>query len=214
MAAPDPLLAIGSVFDLRRARRSGTCTAFRHAQLVLTAGHCVENLEAAEVEVEFIAVPGRRTVAEISRHPTADLALLRLAAAGGLDGVVPLTAVARVAESGPEFVGFGSADGAATVAEARERLFEGRIRRAFTDRADGHRHAELSVPVFDGYSGGPLVAATAPQALLGVITANRRGRFARRGNHGHGIALLAGELCEWIDEHAPELPRSQQPRAQ
>lgn len=203
MAERDPLLAIGSVFDRRGARRAGTCTAFRQPQHVLTAAHCVETLEPAEVEVGFIAAAGRHAAVEIVPHPTADLALVRLAASGDLHGVQPLTAVGRIDDWGREFAGLGSADGAATVDEARQRLLTGRIRGTFSDPADGHLYAELSVPALDGFSGGPLFAPGTPHPLLAVITANRRPRFARRRNPGRGIALLAGDLADWIDEHAP-----------
>jgi hypothetical protein len=206
MAGHDPLLAVGSVFDLRRARRSGTCTAYRRARLVLTAAHCVEELDASEVEVEFIAVPGRRPAVEIVRHPSADLALIRLADGSDLQAVEPALAIERLAQTGRKFVGLGSADGAASAEAARERLFTGRVRSTFTDQADGHLYAEMSVPALDGYSGGPLFAASAPHPLLALITANRRRRLARRGSLGHGIALLAAELAEWIDGHAAEQP--------
>jgi hypothetical protein len=204
MAERDPLRAIGSVFDLRRARRAGTCCAFRRPRYVLTAAHCVDELEPGEVEIEFLAAAGRHGTVEVVRHPTADLALLLLEDAALLSGVEPFTELGRVAGRGSRFAGFGSSEGAASLAEARERLFAGRFRRTLTDPDDGHLYADLSVPALDGFSGGPVFAPDPPHALLALITANRRRRLTLRGDAGHGIALLVGELSEWVDEQVPD----------
>ncbi len=209
----DPLRAAGSVFARRGEAPAfgGTCFAFRYANRLLTAGHCVDGLEAEDIAVEFLGDSERFTAVGVVRHPTADLALIRLAAGVRPPGVRPFAAHGRIGR-GEEFAGIGSVAGAAE-------LFAGRIRRVFDDREDGHRHAEMSVAARDGFSGGPLFAPAAPDAVVGVMTANRTTRLAlacasalgrlRSGSAprpaaGRGIALLVSDLAGWLDEHVPE----------
>jgi hypothetical protein len=219
------LRAVGSVLARRDGawRRAGSCFAVRERRHVLTAGHCVEGLLPADVEVSFVVSPERCTSVAIVRHPTADLALIRLGDGAARLPVEPFTGVGRVAEWGSEFVGFGSAVHDGSLAEAGERLFAGRVRRVFSDPADGHRYADMSVAAGDGFSGGPLFAPSPPYPVVGLITGNRQSRISllqRRisatlglerhtpdAPDGHGIALLVGELAEWIDAHLPSEPR-------
>jgi hypothetical protein len=211
----DPLRAVGSVF-VRRGNTStfgGTCFAFRHPDCVLTAGHCVEGLRREDVEVTFLGAERRSPAVDVVRHPTADLALLRLAGIGLSPGLEPFAALEH-SERGQAFAGCGS------IAGAGER-FEGRIRRVFADEDDGHRYAEMSVAARDGFSGGPLFSPVAPFAVVGLMTANRtsplalaRSRLLRRlrpevrsvQSPARGIALLLDDLLEWLDEHVPEQP--------
>ncbi|MDX6476277.1 MAG: Trypsin-like peptidase domain [Gaiellaceae bacterium] len=217
------LRAVGSVLARRDGawRRAGSCFAVRERRHVLTAGHCVEGLLPADVEVSFVVSPERCTSVAIVRHPSADLALIRLGDGAARLPVAPFTGVGRVAEWGSEFVGFGSAVHDGSLAEAGERLFAGRVRRVFSDPADGHRYADMSVGAGDGFSGGPLFAPSPPYPVVGLITGNRQSRISllqrritatlglerRHTPDGHGIALLVGELAEWIDAHLPSEPR-------
>jgi hypothetical protein len=209
----DPLRAVGSVF-VRRGDAStfaGTCFAFRHADRVLTAGHCVQGLEPDDVEVVFMGAARRFRAIGVVRHPTADLALLRLARDAPPPAAEPFAVRGR-SERGQAFAGFGS------VAGVCER-FEGRVRRVFVDEHDGHRHAEMSIAARDGFSGGPLFSPAAPFAVVGLMTENRttplalaRSRLVRRLRPGarsgqatgRGIALLLDDLSDWLDEHVPE----------
>jgi hypothetical protein len=207
----DPLRAVGSVF-VRRGDASafrGTCFAFRHANRVLTAGHCVEGLQPEVIEVAFPGAAGRSIAVGVVRHPTADLALLRLAGGGLSPDHEPFALHGR-GERGQAFAGCGS------VAGVCER-FDGRIRRVFADKDDCHRSAEMSVAARDGYSGGPLFSPAAPFAVMGLMTANRTTPLAiacsrllrrrRSDEHsglaaGRGIALLLDDVSAWLDEHA------------
>jgi hypothetical protein len=212
----DPLRAAGSVF-VRRGEApvfGGTCFAFRYADRLLTAGHCVEGLQPEDVAVSFLGGAERFTPVGVRRHPTADLALILLAPGVRPLGVEPFAAYASIAR-GDDFGGIGSIAGAGE-------LLGGRIRRVFADAEDGHRHAEMSVAARDGFSGGPLFARAAPGAVVGVMTANRKTRLALAGAGlrrrlrprapcgqaaGRGIALLVADVAEWLDEHVPEDPR-------
>jgi hypothetical protein len=210
----DPRRAAASVFVRRNGTFAfgGTCFAFRRANHVLTAGHCVEGLGPEDVEIAFPDAAQRATAADLVRHPTADLALVRLASGVPHEGVEPFAVHGRIAR-GERFAGFGS------VAGTREH-FAGRIRRVFSDEDDGHRYAEMSIAARDGFSGGPLFSPGPPFALVGVMTANRstplalalaRSRALQRlqpaARSGHGVALLVGDLSDWLDEHAPEQQR-------
>jgi hypothetical protein len=209
----DPLRAAGSVF-VRRGEApafGGTCFAFRRANRLLTAGHCVDGLRPEAVDVEFLGGAERFTAVGLVHHPTAELALIRLAADVRPRGVEPFAAHGGIAR-GEDFAGIGWVAG-------RCELFGGRIRRVVVDREDGHRHAEMSVAARNGFSGGPLFAPGAPHAVVAVMTANRTTRLALAGAGllgrlrpqsapgpaaGRGIALLASDLAGWLDEHVPE----------
>jgi S1-C subfamily serine protease len=207
VASGDPLRAVGSVFARRGDPTGfrGTCFAFRTAGHLLTAGHCVEGLHPEDVEIAFLGSPSLHAAAEVARHPTADLAIVRLAARREPVGVEPFAALAPIARR-QRFAGFGSVAGDfRTVATLGDGRIAGRLRRAFTDPEDGHRHAEMSVAARDGFSGGPLFLPAPPHAVIGLMAANRRHPLALGSarTEGRGIALLLDELSDWIDEHAP-----------
>lgn len=87
---------------------AGTCFAFRHSNVFLTAAHCVEGAEPGDLFVNPPRAPGgTREVVEVHRHPVADIALLKLADDVWLGGVEPFVDHGDAPGLGADFMAYG-----------------------------------------------------------------------------------------------------------
>jgi hypothetical protein len=151
----------------------GTCFAFSDRHTFLTAEHCVPEGTAVMVLQE----PGRiqRSALVIERNPAHDVALIRTAP---LDHEsAELQIVNRIPEDlidGGDFLTYGyPSDGGSGGSVGR--LLKGHFQRYFPyTNGRGHSYfaGEMSVATPSGHSGGPVVRASSPQSLEGIVTTN------------------------------------------
>src|SRR5438093_351475 len=160
----------------------GTCFAFRHRNVLLTAAHCVP--EGQDVFV-WMNTPERRTPtrADVCLHPSADLAVLRVPALDEDE-----TVANYVLNLGPaemrlygDFQSFGypvegPSDLRAVGQQPTARLFKGHFQRYFVHEShtDGLKYwaGEMSIPAPAGLSGGPVCWPGDPPQLCGLVTTN------------------------------------------
>jgi hypothetical protein len=57
---------------------AGTCFSFRDQYHLLTAAHCIEGAKADDITVSILTDKGDHWVRRLTRHPTADLAVLEI----------------------------------------------------------------------------------------------------------------------------------------
>ena len=208
----------------------GTCFAFRRSDVFLTAAHCVYEIDAATLFVHTPAAQGFYAVGEIERHPSADIALLRLAGSAWPGGVEPFILTKPFTALGLEFMAYGFPEDAPAPDEESltptPRLFRGYLQRQLVYRRAGYEYSagEMSVPAPAGLSGGALFAAADFNSVIGVAaenvqsttyvgrveektTAGGTERFVEREHVQYGIAALLAPLGDWLDELVPEQPR-------
>jgi hypothetical protein len=208
----------------------GTCFAFRQSNVFLTAAHCVPEGADGMLFVNTPPVGGFHVVAEVHRHPTADLALLALDGSAWPGEVEPFVRVKPFTALGLEFMAYGFPEDAPApdveTPTPTERLFRGYLQRRLVYRRAGYEYAagEMSVPAPAGLSGGALFAAGDFNSVIGVAAENVQSttyvgrveetttaagteRFVEREHVQYGIAVLLAPLTEWLDELAPERAR-------
>jgi hypothetical protein len=208
----------------------GTCFAFRQSDTFLTAAHCVSDIDAATL---FVHVPAARefhAVAEIERHPSADVALLRLAGSAWPGEVEPFVRTKPFTALGMEFMAYGFPEDATAPDEEpltpTQRLFRGYLQRQLIYRRAGYEYSagEMSIPSPAGLSGGALFVAADFNSVIGIAAENVQsttyvGRVEEQTSDGgkithverehvqYGIAALLAPLGDWLDELVPEQPR-------
>jgi S1-C subfamily serine protease len=164
----------------------GSCFALRDSTTVLTAAHCIGDLDADELYVKLpgiLVVPGIGQeaehvdgvlVREVVRHPDADVALLRLRVVEWV--VEPFWRQLPIHGLGEDVMAYGypenvrSGDRSPTA-----RLFKGYVQRVYRhDSHMGFRYTalELDFACPAGLSGGPVFRPGAPQMVLGLATEN------------------------------------------
>lgn len=208
----------------------GTCFAFRRSDVFLTAAHCVSEIDAVTLFVHTPAARGLYAVGEIERHPSADIAFLKLADLAWPGGVEPFIHTKPFTALGLEFMAYGfPEDAPAPDVEPltpTPRLFRGYLQRQLTYRRAGHEYSagEMSIPAPAGLSGGALFVAADFNSVVGVAAENVQsstyvGRVeelaseagkvthVEREHVQYGIAVLLAPLGEWLDEFVPEEPR-------
>jgi hypothetical protein len=230
----EPLRAVGTVLAAASAtgpQFAGSCFALRHTNHVLTAAHCVAGEPSQDFYVSFLGGTNRYPVVEVIPHPTADLALLRLAPDLWPSGVDPFAGYASIERWGQDFAGFGSVvDGGlrSSNVDAREptaRLFKGHFQRVFESPKDGHLAAEMSIAASAGFSGGPIFQPNPPCLVLAVVIGNWESSITLESVEtetsagtlretsiqkviSYGIALPLADFGDWLDEHLPDVPRA------
>lgn len=208
----------------------GTCFAFRRSDTFLTAAHCVAEADVATLFVHTPAAKGFHAVAEIKWHPSADIALLRLAGSAWPGGVEPFVRTKPFTALGMEFMAYGFPEDALAPNEEpltpTPRLFRGYLQRQLTYLRAGYEYSagEMSIPAPAGLSGGALFVAADFNSVIGVAAENvqsttyvgrveeqtsEEGKVTRieREHVQYGIAALLAPLGDWLDELVPEEPR-------
>jgi hypothetical protein len=221
-----PLNAAGLVYshDSGGTTILGTCSAYRGRDTWITAAHCVPEGVEAMVRPAVGPSEGERaytTAATVLRHPSADLAVLRLepSSPGEHDALAYKGTAQRLIDGG-DFIGMGfPVEGVQTPVA---RMFKGHFMRYFRYDAPSGSYsylaAEMSIPAPPGLSGGALALPSEPEQLAAVVTTNvdsevvldrteqveRDGAMYREAivrQVSYGLAvLLQGPAAEWLDE--------------
>ena len=199
---------------------AGTCFPFRDRSVFLTAAHCVP------VGIEVVVLQGRshqRRALAIQRHPSCDIALIRTEPGSSpydSDSLAIISAVASDLLMGGDFLTFGHPVEGGVEARATGRLLKGHFQRYFSYMSPSGRSywaGEMSVATPAGHSGGPVVRATAPHVLDGIVTANydsyvvldqveevedenRVLRIESRRIVTYGITAMASNFSGWLAE--------------
>ena len=172
------MMATGMVILVDKAgQRSvgGTCAAYRHRHVLLTAGHCVPETNA-QVLVEMPGEASLRHVNRIVRHEESDVALLFTDPLS----VPPLTeqTYTDVAEDlimGDDFAAFGYPAEGSPDALPVGRLFKGNFMRYFGYAASSgstYFAGEMSIAAPSGLSGAPTTRLFNNQLITGIVTTN------------------------------------------
>lgn len=227
---PEPFESTGLLLD--RSRRNaylGTCFAFRRSTYFLTAAHCVEGLTTNQIGLS-IYLEGQPDndgvdVLEVVRHPSADIAVVRVSPWLG-ELFPPYRGVTVGYRPGDHFAAFGYPEdttGQADVAPI-PRFFRGHFHRFFEYRSPlGYSYVagELSIGTPAGLSGGPVFLPEYPDYVVGVVAENIESSTHRRtieeevvsGSStfrevvrsviDYGICVMLDEVREWLDAYIP-----------
>jgi hypothetical protein len=235
MAAFNPLRAVGTLHrgtEHESATFLGSCFALRSSTAVLTAAHCIGELAADEIAVRMPHLvvlggpeqprPSGITVAEIIRHPDADVALLKLRIGEWI--IEPFWNSLPAHGLGEDLMAYGyPEDLRSDEREPTARLFKGYIQRVYQHTSFlGYRYVayELDFACPAGLSGGPLFRPGAPQMVLGIATENfesttytdafeevtREGSIQRTQYQrviAYGAAVSLEAIGDWLNEHLP-----------
>ncbi len=206
----------------------GTCFAFRQRSCLLTAAHCLPETGHRGVGVAFDDTRPPRPAVVVVRHPTADVALVRVAPHAtdppfvftGLDGH-PVGDEVCV-------LGFPAKD-PGEQALTTPRFFRGYFHRTmrFTSPVTRQAYlaAELNFSTPRGLSGAAVYRRHRFPLVQGLVTEHHESytettrheeettisgtveiRTIYRRVVGYGIALLLSDVAEWLDKVVP-LPR-------
>jgi hypothetical protein len=201
---------------------TGSCAAYTSTDIAVTAAHCVPE----HPDRYYVLFPGTREPREpihIERHPTADLALLRLPpteshAPPDQFYLPPPDSL----EEGGDFYGAGFPVEGTTDGLPVPRTFKGHFQRYFGYEApDGRNYfaGEMSIPAPAGLSGGGLTYTRAARHLAAIVTTNhdswvtldRTEEVERDGVKyrdevrrvvSYGIAAMAHPHEDWLAEHS------------
>ncbi len=207
----------------------GSCCAFRQDRIVLTAAHCVANVERSELQVYFRWRGDVRQAVKVDVHPKADLAVVELSPSDddvtvGYSDRAFWNYVANYGV-GEDFFAYGfPVEGPNPEPDptlATPRLFRGHYQRFLTYESPlGYSYAagELSIPAPGGLSGGPVFRGGVPM-LTSVVAENVdsytildsveevSGAQSLRIEHhriiSYGIAVMLDQVRDWLDELAP-----------
>lgn len=229
-----PMASTGALFHHPSDRFLGSCFVFRDVNTLLTAAHCVADLEPDEVVLEIL-VPGDHVyeVETIERHPTADLAVLKVNGVDERQIRMPNYSIVDDRSYGVEVISCGFPEDSSIVKMIpTPRFFRGYVQR-FVEWPShlGYRYlaAELSFRCPAGLSGGPLLNAEFVGRTYGVITENIRtsnvedsieeidkdGKIYREHFQNiiyYGIALWLPAVEDWINSVLPPLSMEEQVR--
>lgn len=219
----NPFEATGALFD-RNDRFLGTCFAFRYAHLALTARHCVDRLEAEDLSVQFFRDSEPKGALEITRHPEADVAIVRLPADRWPRIVFPFTEIGELRGWGDEYAMFGFPEDTSPAGFGpTPRVLRGYFQRTYAHdgRWGKYQALELSTPAPAGMSGGAAFSIDNRHDVFGLAAENRTsttylgrtveeradGRLSReiheRDVVQYGVAVLLHPLRNWCDELIP-----------
>lgn len=201
----------------------GSCFAFREPHAFVTAGHCVDALEPAELRLVVPRVLRPPVPVEtVARHPSADVAVVRVPPETA-SPVQPFWNAVGNYGWGEEFFAYGYAEDRGRTADLAPtpRLFKGHYQRFFDqDSFAGYRYTagEMSIPSPPGLSGGPLFRPGAPHLVTALAAENTDSTttleavedVTTEGNQrmthyqrviSYGVAVMLDPLGDWIDEH-------------
>jgi hypothetical protein len=208
----------------------GTCFAFRHSNVYLTAAHCVDGVPDGMLFINSPPAGDFFEVARVHRHEAADLALLELGDDVWPGAVEPFINYSDTPALGTEFMAYGFPEDAPDLGSNERRpmarLFRGHFQRVLRDQRRPYNYAagEMSIPSPVGLSGGPLFRPEHFNTVISVATGNVQsrtyvGRVEETEAAGvterhtvedivqYGIAALLAPVADWLDALAPVQPR-------
>lgn len=232
MSAPTPRDIIGQVRRVDDPSISppgpylGTCFAYGHEDVFLTAAHCIGDRKPDEVAVHgyFDGIAQTRRVLEVWTHDNADLAVMRCAKMfWGM--VTPFSAIRRYDSTlfGEPFYAYGFPEDVFGPDASRPvpRIFRGYFQRFFgydSSVVPGRMYqaGEMSIACPSGLSGGPVFTTEGDVEVFGLVTENLEsssyvyeetveegeGRITRhkfRKVINYGVCLLLDPHRPWID---------------
>jgi hypothetical protein len=202
----------------------GTCFAFRRSTTFLTAAHCLGTLSSQNVLIglPFISLGTVLPVSGITRHHTADIAILHLPA-DTEPKVEPFWDFVSNFGWAEEFLAFGYPEDVfgTTTRQPTPRAFTGNYQRYMTFKSHmGYQYnaGEMSIPAPAGLSGGPVFRPGAHVMVTGMVTENlestttldaveevQRDGMLQRTTHRkiitYAVALLLDSHGEWLNDH-------------
>lgn len=155
-------------------------------------------------------------------HPSADLALLRVNDGAGI--FTPFHSVGQIHGAGDGAVAFGYPEDSTTAGLAPvPRMFRGFVQRVFEHKSHlGYSYVadELSFPIPQGLSGGPVVFDRNPWEVVGVaaevieastyvrtiaeVKESGREYYEKvRAVVQHGVAVRLEHVRAWLDDTVP-----------
>lgn len=209
----------------------GSGFVFRHANTLLTAAHCVQNLTANDLVVQMLVTPGKIYEAiGLERHPSADVAIIRLRDVNEREiGWQPYS-IFDDREFGLEVIACGFPEDIEMGRRApTARVFRGHIQR-FVEWTSylGYRYlaAELSFRCPGGLSGGKLLNPQFSGRIYGIVTENIRtsnildsfeevqdnGTVYREHHESviyYGMAVWLPAIQGWLDENVPPISQEE-----
>ena len=209
----------------------GTCFAFQRETWFITAAHCVGSLASERIRIFPHDSPGLMLeVANIFRHPTADIALI-MAQPYEAVGIVPFYGIDSRYTAGLDITAFGFQYESLGVArgDAGRRVYGGsskaRLFKGYFQSFHNHRSfmgysyfaGELNFQCPGGVSGGPVFASGPAFSVLGLITENKETasllhseeEVQRDGTTvltryrsviNYGTCLMLDHVSDWIEQ--------------
>jgi hypothetical protein len=161
-------------------RLLGTCFSFRHPHTLVTAAHCVAGLAPDDIGFVYPTTEEADeglSLSSIARHPTADIAVVRLPDLGSLRILESFWNHSDTLEWGEEIAAFGfPSDSSLELGIVpTPRMFRGCIQRYFRHQSHmgyKYRAVELSIGAPAGLSGGPVCWTRDLSRVVGVVTEN------------------------------------------
>jgi len=173
-----PQRATGLVLHFKGSAFLGSCFAFRRADSYFTARHCIGDLPTDDIAILQPAVHPQQVlrVRDVVRHPTADLAILRVGEEHSRS-VHPFTDWAGNYFLGEDFWAYGYPEDLLRrrTQVPTPRIFKGHYQRYFSHQSPlGYCYdaAEMSIPAPHGLTGGPVFRDVAPLVVTGLVTEN------------------------------------------
>jgi hypothetical protein len=186
----------------------------------------VRDAEEDNVTVTILLdeVEGGIAVDAIERHPTADVAVLRIG--HWIDIFDSFRDVARTPNLGAEVTAFGYPEDTGTNGPLpTPRFFRGHVQRRFHHQSHSrysYDAAELSFGAPGGLSGGPVAGKRSPGLVTAVVAENKKSTtyletitdvhdgsvHYREEVHSvinYGICVLLDPLREWLDDVVPRV---------
>jgi trypsin-like peptidase len=184
----DPRRATGKVIHDSGNAVVGSCTAFRHPHVALTAAHCVVGRENG-LSLRFfgrgqshrVSEMVEHRVTEVVQHKFADIAILWTTPTSDQRAEWAFQHITTDIKLGDPFIAYGfpaaEQSSLGPIPENLEhRLFRGHYQRYFPYEAPRARYrygaGEMSIAAPAGLSGGPVLLPNDYSTLTGIVTTN------------------------------------------
>jgi hypothetical protein len=211
--------------DSGQPRLLGSCFAYGHPHLLLTAAHCVEGLPKERIGIATPSGNGNDSglsINQVIMHPTADLAAITIADTGSPGVPEYFRGYETTAGWGDDFIAFGYPADASVEHGLRPtpRMFRGSIQRFFHHTSHNeYRYVavELSIGAPGGLSGGPVCWPRDQSRVLGVVAENLESStflekseivaedgkvitHETRNIINYGLAVALYDVAAWLEE--------------
>lgn len=200
-----PAKTVGVLWDPDSGTPIGTCFAFRHPGIFLTAAHVVERRSASDLKVHVSR--GRAfKIGRAAKHPEKDVAVLKLRSPGFSDDDFDCFELAEPPRGTALFsepvVSFGYA------LNNRSREPEPRWIQGHVQRLTMNGGYELSHPSLPGNSGSPVMLGSNHSDALALTHRNLNISYKDLSPEGNTVCLVSyamavalSPLADWL-EHA------------